>query len=80
MPTSGAGTTPLAAVADFKWPPARRQCNRSTTSSRTRAMLEAKLLHGDAPLGQAVAAIHALPMAKNLPPGVEIGGPATSRS
>ena len=69
VPTGGGGTTPLAAVADFNIGHGPTAINRYDRSRRV--TIEADL-HGDAPLGQAVAAIHALPTAKNLPPGVEI--------
>ena len=51
------------------WATGRRR-STATTAAR-RVTIEADL-RGDAPLGAAVAAIHALPTAKNLPPGVEI--------
>ena len=63
---------------------ARRRCRRSPISTighgptainrydRSRRVTIEADLHGDAPLGEAVAAIHALPTAKHLPPGVEI--------
>ena len=69
VPTGGGGTTPLAAVADFDIGHGPTAINRYDRSRRV--TIEADL-HGDAPLGQAVAAINALPTAKNLPPGVEI--------
>jgi hydrophobe/amphiphile efflux-1 (HAE1) family protein len=69
VPTTSGGTTPLAAVADFDLGHGPTAINRYDRSRRV--TIEADL-RGDAPLGQAVAAIHALPTAKNLPPGVEI--------
>ena len=69
VPTGGGGTTPLAAVADFNVGHGPTAINRYDRSRRV--TIEADL-HGDAPLGQAVAAIHALPTAKHLPAGVEI--------
>ena len=64
-----AATTPLASVADFEVGHGPTAINRYDRSRRV--TIEADL-HGDAPLGEAVAAIKALPAAKNLPPGVEI--------
>ena len=69
VPTGGGGTTPLAAVADFEMGHGPTAINRYDRSRRV--TIEADL-RGDAPLGAAVAAIRALPTAKNLPPGVEI--------
>jgi hydrophobe/amphiphile efflux-1 (HAE1) family protein len=69
VPTAGGGTTPLSAVADFDMGHGPTAINRYDRSRRV--TIEADL-RGDAPLGAAVAAIHALPTAKNLPPGVEI--------
>jgi hydrophobe/amphiphile efflux-1 (HAE1) family protein len=69
VPTASGGTTPLASVADFRMGHGPTAINRYDRSRRV--TIEADL-HGDAPLGQAVAAIQALPTAKRLPPGVEI--------
>ena len=69
VPTSGGATTPLSAVADFSIAHGPTAINRY---DRTRRVTIEGDLRGDAALGAAVAAIHALPTAKNLPPGVEI--------
>ena len=69
VPTSGGATTPLSAVADFAIGHGPTAINRY---DRTRRVTIEGDLRGDAALGEAVAAIHALPTAKNLPPGVEI--------
>ena len=69
VPTAGGAETPLAAVADFTVGHGPTAINRYDRSRRV--TIEADL-SGDAPLGLAVAAIKALPMAKALPPGVEI--------
>ena len=69
VPTSGGATTPLSAVADFSVSHGPTAINRY---DRTRRVTIEGDLRGDAALGAAVAAIHALPTAKNLPPGVEI--------
>ena len=69
MPTSGGATTPLSAVADFSIAHGPTAINRY---DRTRRVTIEGDLRGDAALGAAVAAIRALPTAKNLPPGVEI--------
>ena len=58
-----------------QWSPISRSSHGPTAINRydrsRRVTIEADL-RGDAPLGDAVAAIKALPTAKNLPPGVEI--------
>ena len=69
VPTSGGATTPLSAVADFSIAHGPTAINRY---DRTRRVTIEGDLRGDAALGAAVAAIHALPTAKKLPPGVEI--------
>jgi len=69
VPTGSGGETPLASVADFVVGHGPTAINRYDRSRRV--TIEADLA-GDAPLGQAVSAIKALPTAKNLPPGVEI--------
>src|SRR5580692_4890485 len=69
VPTSGGATTPLSAVADFSIAHGPTAINRY---DRTRRVTIEGDLRGDAALGAAVAAIRALPTAKNLPPGVEI--------
>src|SRR6202042_44452 len=69
VPTSGGATTPLSAVADFSIAHGPTAINRY---DRTRRVTIEGDLRGDSPLGAAVAAIRALPTAKNLPPGVEI--------
>ena len=69
VPTASGGATPLAAVADFEVGHGPTAINRF---DRTRRVTIEADLRGDAPLGSAVAAIKALPTAKNLPKGVEI--------
>ena len=69
VPTAGGGSTPLAVVADFSISHGPTAINRYDRSRRV--TIEGDL-RGDAALGDAVAAIHALPTAKALPPGVEI--------
>jgi multidrug efflux pump subunit AcrB len=69
VPTSGGATTPLSAVADFSIAHGPTAINRY---DRTRRVTIEGDLRGDSPLGAAVAAIHALPTAETLPPGVEI--------
>ena len=69
VPTSSGGTTPLSVVADFSISHGPTAINRYDRSRRV--TIEGDL-RGDAALGDAVEAIHALPTAKNLPPGVEI--------
>jgi hydrophobe/amphiphile efflux-1 (HAE1) family protein len=67
--TGGGATTPLSVVADFTVSHGPTAINRY---DRTRRVTIEGDLRGDAALGAAVAAIRALPTAKNLPPGVEI--------
>jgi multidrug efflux pump subunit AcrB len=67
--TGGGGTTPLSTVADFEFSHGPTAINRF---DRTRRVTIEGDLRGDAALGDAVTAIHALPTAKHLPPGVEI--------
>ncbi len=69
VPTGAGATTPLSVVADFSISHGPTAINRF---DRTRRVTIEGDLRGDAALGDAVAAIHALPTAKNLPPGVEI--------
>ena len=69
VPTGGGATTPLSVVADFSISHGPTAINRY---DRTRRVTIEGDLRGDAALGDAVAAIHALPTAKTLPPGVEI--------
>ena len=69
VPTAGGGTTPLSVVADFSIGHGPTAINRFDRSRRV--TIEGDL-RGDAALGDAVDAIHALPTAKHLPPGVEI--------
>jgi len=69
VPTGAGGATPLSSVADFEVGHGPTAINRYDRSRRV--TIEADL-QGDSPLGQAVAAIKTLPMAKNLPPGIEI--------
>jgi multidrug efflux pump subunit AcrB len=67
--TAGGGTTPLSVVADFAISHGPTAINRY--DRKRRVTIEADL-RGDAPLGDGVKAIHALPTASKLPPGVEI--------
>ncbi len=67
--TASGSTTPLSVVADFSISHGPTAINRFDRSRRV--TIEGDL-RGDAALGEAVAAIHALPTAKHLPPGVEI--------
>jgi hydrophobe/amphiphile efflux-1 (HAE1) family protein len=69
VPTGGGATTPLSVVADFSISHGPTAINRF---DRTRRVTIEGDLRGDAALGDAVAAIRALPTAKSLPPGVEI--------
>ncbi len=69
VPTTGGATTPLSVVADFSISHGPTAINRHDRSRRV--TVEGDLL-GDSALGEAVTAIHALPAAKTLPPGVEI--------
>ena len=69
VPTAGGGTTPLSVVADFSMSHGPTAINRY---DRTRRVTIEGDLRGDTALGEAVEAIHALPTAKALPPGVEI--------
>jgi multidrug efflux pump subunit AcrB len=67
--TSSGATTPLSAVADFSISHGPTAINRF---DRTRRVTIEADLRGDAALGDAVKAIHELPTARKLPPGVEI--------
>jgi hydrophobe/amphiphile efflux-1 (HAE1) family protein len=69
VPTGAGATTPLSVVADFSISHGPTAINRF---DRTRRVTIEGDLRGDAALGDAVAAIRALPTTKNLPPGVEI--------
>ncbi len=69
VPTASGGSTPLAVVADLSISHGPTAINRY---DRTRRVTIEGDLRGDTALGAAVAAIHALPTAKNLPPSVEI--------
>ena len=69
MATGSGGTTPLSTVADFTISHGPTAINRF---DRTRRVTIEGDLRGDSALGDAVAAIHALPTAQHLPPGVEI--------
>ncbi len=69
VPTGAGATTPLSVVADFSISHGPTAINRF---DRTRRVTVEGDLRGDAALGDAVAAIRALPTAKALPPGVEI--------
>ncbi len=69
VPTANGGSTPLAVVADMSISHGPTAINRF---DRTRRVTIEGDLRGETALGEAVAAIHALPTAKNLPPGVEI--------
>ncbi len=67
--TATGATAPLSVVADFTMSHGPTAINRFDRSRRV--TIEGDLA-GDTALGEAVAAIKALPTAKNLPPGVEI--------
>ena len=67
--TGGGATTPLSVVADFSISHGPTAINRYDRSRRV--TIEGDL-RGDSALGDAVQAIHALPTARRLPPGVEI--------
>ena len=67
--TGMGSTTPLSVVADFSISHGPTAINRY---GRTRRVTIEGDLRGDAALGDAVKAIHALPTAQKLPPGVEI--------
>ena len=69
VPTGGGATTPLSVVADFSISHGPTAINRYDRSRRV--TIEGDL-RGDTALGDAVEAIHELPTAKTLPPGVEI--------
>ncbi|MGA2495376.1 MAG: efflux RND transporter permease subunit [Roseiarcus sp.] len=69
VPTGSGGAAPLSALADFVVDHGPTAINRY---DRTRRVTIEGDLAGDAALGDAVNAIHALPAAKHLPPGVEI--------
>jgi hydrophobe/amphiphile efflux-1 (HAE1) family protein len=67
--TASGSTAPLSVVADFTMSHGPTAINRFDRSRRV--TIEGDL-RGDAALGQAVAAIKALPTARRLPAGVEI--------
>jgi len=67
--TASGATTPLSVVADFSMSHGPTAINRY--DRKRRVTIEGDL-RGDAALGEAVQAIHALPTARKLPPGVEI--------
>jgi multidrug efflux pump subunit AcrB len=67
--TAAGGAVPLAAVAEFDMRRGPTAINRYDRARRV--TIEADLV-GEAALGDATAAIYALPAAKNLPPGVEL--------
>ena len=67
--TAAGGAVPLSVVADFSIDHGPTAINRY---DRTRRVTIEGDLAGDAALGNAVAAVRALPTAKHLPPGVEI--------
>ena len=69
VPTGAGATTPLSVVADFSINHGPTAINRYDRSRRV--TIEGDL-RGDSALGEAVAAIHALPTMRNLPPGVEL--------
>ena len=76
VPTAGGGSTPLAVVADVAISHGPTAINRF---DRTRRVTIEGDLRGETALGEAVAAIHALPTAKALPPASRSARPATSR-
>ena len=67
--TAAGGAVPLAAVAEFDM---RRGPTAINRYDRTRRVTLEADLTGNGALGEATAAIYALPTAKNLPPGVEL--------
>src|SRR5277367_4661384 len=67
--TASGATTPLSVVADFSMSHGPTAINRY--DRKRRVTIEGDL-RGDAALGEAVQAIHALPTAQKLPRGVEI--------
>ena len=67
--TASGATTPLSVVADFSMSHGPTAINRY--DRKRRVTIEGDL-RGDAALGEAVKAIHALPTAQKLPPGVDI--------
>src|SRR5579863_2038450 len=67
--TASGATTPLSVVADFSMSHGPTAINRY--DRKRRVTIEGDL-RGDAALGEAVKAIHALPTAQKLPPGVNI--------
>jgi hydrophobe/amphiphile efflux-1 (HAE1) family protein len=69
VPTAAGGAVPLATVASFDMSRGPTAINRY---DRTRRVTIEADLGGGRALGEALAAIYALPTAKNLPPGVEI--------
>jgi len=67
--TASGGAVPLSVVADFSIDHGPTAINRY---DRTRRVTIEGDLSGEAALGDAVAAVRALPTARKLPPGVEI--------
>jgi hydrophobe/amphiphile efflux-1 (HAE1) family protein len=67
--TAGGAVVPLATVATFEMSQGPTSIDRY---DRTRRIVLGADLVGDAPLGDAVAAIRALPAAQSLPAGVEL--------
>ena len=76
MPTGSGGAAPLSALADFVVDHGPTAINRY---DRTRRVTIEGDLAGDAALGDAVAAIHALPAASICRPGSRSARPATSK-
>lgn len=69
VPTAAGKSVPLSVVADFRLGTGPTAINR--LDRERRVTIEADLV-GDTPLGLVSEAIHNLPTAKALPPGVEI--------
>jgi hydrophobe/amphiphile efflux-1 (HAE1) family protein len=69
VPTASGGAVPLSSVADFdigRGPTAISRYDRTR-----RVTIEADMV-GTHPLGEGLAAVYALPTAKNLPPGIRL--------
>ena len=69
VPTTRGGAVPLSAVADFQMSQGPTAIDRY---DRTRRVLIGADLVGDTPLGEALAAVKAVPSAQGLPEGVEL--------
>ncbi|MGE0697978.1 MAG: efflux RND transporter permease subunit [Hyphomicrobiaceae bacterium] len=69
VPTARGGAVPLSVVAEFAMSQGPTAIDRY---DRTRRVLIGADLVGDTPLGDAIAAVKAVPAAKSLPEGVEL--------